>query len=295
MRNFIKACRHQIEYIIFIALVKIIRLSNIDKASNYCGAVAKIIGPWLPITRTARRNLYLAFPNLNSKNIEKIIGDVWDNFGRFIGEFPHIHDLTKEEIADHIEIIGLENIKTLQDNNKPFIICTGHFANWDLALRILESLYPRWGVMYRKANNPLVNKMINKWRGVGDINLIAKGPDGARSLVKSIKEKHSLCMLVDQKMNDGINVPFFNRPAMTAGAIAKLALQYNYPIIPTQIIRTKGCHIKVILHPELSINRAESEDDEVLRIMSVINQILEGWIRQNPGQWFWFHNRWGKF
>jgi KDO2-lipid IV(A) lauroyltransferase len=294
MQNFIKSCRHQFEYIIFKTLTNLIRLYGIDKASNYCAKIATIIGPWLPITRTARRNLYLAFPNLNKRMQQKIIHDLWDNFGRFIGEFPHIHDLTPEDITKHIEIIGIENIATFQKNHQPFILCTGHFANWDLALRILESLYPKWGVMYRRANNNLVNDVINKWRSSDNINLIAKGPSGARSLVKSIKEKHSLCMLVDQKMNDGISIPFFNRPAMTAHAIAKLALQYDYPIIPTQIVRKNGCRLQVIIHPELRIDRTANEEIEIVRIMTKINERLEQWIRENPGQWFWFHNRWGK-
>ena len=43
-------------------------------------------------------------------------------------------------------------------------------------------------------------------------------------------------MLVDKKMNDGIEVPFFGLPAMTAPAIAKLHLKYKYPILPTQIV-----------------------------------------------------------
>ena len=34
-------------------------------------------------------------------------------------------------------------------------------------------------------------------------------------------------MLIDQKMNDGIAVNFFNREAMTATAIAKLAINLN--------------------------------------------------------------------
>jgi KDO2-lipid IV(A) lauroyltransferase len=26
--------------------------------------------------------------------------------------------------------------------------------------------------------------------------------------------------------------------------------------------------------------------------MAQVNQILEGWIRDRPGEWFWLHRRW---
>lgn len=294
MKKFLKSCKHKTEYIFFKLLTQILYLLSIDTASNYCAKIATTLGFWLPITRTARRNLYLAFPKLNRREENTILHELWDNFGRFIGEFPHIHNLTKEEVINRIEIIGIENIAHFQKQNQPFLLCTGHFANWDLALRSLELLYPKWGVIYRKANNPLVNDIINKWRSGENINLIAKGPDGARSLVKSIKNKDSICMLVDQKMNDGINIPFFGRPAMTASAIAKFALQYHYPIVPVQIIRKAGANIKLIIHKELAINHKASTNEEVIRIMEEINLTLESWIRANPGQWFWFHNRWGR-
>jgi KDO2-lipid IV(A) lauroyltransferase len=27
-------------------------------------------------------------------------------------------------------------------------------------------------------------------------------------------------------------------------------------------------------------------------LMAQVNQILEGWIRDRPEQWFWLHRRW---
>lgn len=294
MKKFLKSCRYRIEYIFFTLLTNALRSLPIDKSSDLCAKIAIIIGKLLPITRTARRNLYLAFPNLNRRQESQILHDLWNNFGRFIGEFPHIHNLNEKEVQNHIEIIGMENIADFKQQKQPFIICTGHFANWDLGLRALELMYPKWGVIYRRANNPLINNIINKWRSSENINLIAKGPDGARSLVKSLKAKDAICMLVDQKMNDGINIPFFNRPAMTANAIAKLALQYDYPIVPVQIIRKAGANIKLIIHPKLRTEYKANEEDQIIRIMTEINLTLESWIKENPGQWFWFHNRWGK-
>jgi KDO2-lipid IV(A) lauroyltransferase len=47
-------------------------------------------------------------------------------------------------------------------------------------------------------------------------------------------------MLVDQKMNDGIAVPFFGRDAMTAPALARLAFRFDATVVPVRILRLKG-------------------------------------------------------
>jgi len=289
MKKFFHAINHYLEYICFVLLTSLLSLVSIDRSASICAALAKKIGPLTSVTKTARGNLRRVYKDLDIATEDKIIEGLWDNFGRFIGEFPHIDSLTMKEINKRVQIEGLENIKVLQDQSKPFLLFTGHFANWDFILRIAEILYPKFGIVYRKANNPFVDKLICKWRSRPNINLIAKGPTGARDLIRSIKAGHSIAMLVDQKMNDGIDVPFFGVNAKTAPAIAKFALQFDYPIIPMQIIRTGGSYFKIILSPALKIDGSDE-----LTIMTNLNEILEEWIRQNPSQWFWFHNRWGK-
>ena len=54
---------------------------------------------------------------------------------------------------------------------------------------------------------------------------IPKGAVGARADHGALRRGTHLALLADQKMNDGIPVPFFGRPAMTAPALAVLALR----------------------------------------------------------------------
>ncbi len=79
---------------------------------------------------------------------------------------------------------------------------------------------------------------------------------------------------------------------MTPSAIAKFALQFSYPIVPLQIIRSQGSYFQVIIHPPLEFVITDDSVLDCYNIMLQINQILESWIRQRPEQWLWFHNRW---
>lgn len=290
MRKYVKKIKHFIEYILFIVLTHLLRLFNIDNSAKICSRIARMIGRFLPVSKIAHNNLYAVFgENIDCK---KTIDLIWDNFGRFIGEFPHMLTISDEEILRRVEIEGIEYVENFKKSSQPFLLFSGHFANWDFALKIINNFYDKFGIVYRKANNPYIDKIINKLRADDNLILIEKGPYGAKSLIKAIKSGYSIAMLVDQKMNDGIEVPFFGKPAMTAHAIAKFAIQFQYPIVPLQIIRTHGTNFKIIIHKPLEINPIGNMEIDCYNIMLNINQILEQWIRKYPEQWFWFHNRW---
>ncbi|MCH8079808.1 MAG: hypothetical protein IIA06_08535 [Proteobacteria bacterium] len=93
-------------------------------------------------------------------------------------------------------------------------------------------------------------------------------------------------------MNEGIAVDFFGRKAMTAPVIVLLALKYGCPVIATRVIRTEGAHFKVTIFPPMKIERTCDHEVDVLNLMTQINKVIEDWIRDDPSQWIWVHNRW---
>jgi KDO2-lipid IV(A) lauroyltransferase len=99
-------------------------------------------------------------------------------------------------------------------------------------------------------------------------------------------------VLVDQKMNDGIPVPFFGRPAMTAPAVAQLALRFDCAIIPARVERLKGARFRLTAFPPIEIAKTGNRQADTLAIMTRINAVVEGWIRERPDLWFWLHRRW---
>ena len=287
-----KKLKHILEYLLFILLTRTLRLLSVDNSASLCSFIAKKIGPYLRVTKTARKNLKRVYGN--ETDIEKVINDLWDNYGRYIGEFPFINVLDSSELDKRVKVIGLEKVEAFKKANQPFILFLGHQANWDFVIRKINDIYPKFGIAYRKANNPYVDREILKERENDQhITMIAKGPSGAKSIIKAIKSGASLAMLVDQKMNNGIEVPFFGFPAMTAPALAKISLQYKYPIVPLQIVRIgKSSYFELILHDPLKPLIDKDIEKCCYNIMLEINKILEQWIREKPEQWFWFHNRW---
>lgn len=283
-----KKLQHFAEVALLKWLFAAMRLMPLDLASFTGGFIARGIGPFFSAQKTAKKNLAMIFPEKSDRERDKIISGMWDNLGRVAAELSH---LPGHSLINRYTLHGEEH---MPKQGETVLFFSGHIGNWEL----LPSVPYRRGtgitIVYRHANNPHVDDMIAKLRASQSDDMIAKGPRGAFKLAKTLKKKKSICMLVDQKMNDGISVPFFGRPAMTAPAIAQLALHYNLPIIPARVVRTKGAHFDIMVYPPVAYEKTGDDAKDTLAIMTQINIMLEGWIREHPEQWFWVHQRWPK-
>lgn len=262
------------------------------RASALGGWIARLIGPRLGITRRARRNLARALPDLDPAARDQAILEMWDNLGRVVGEFPHLKTMDAFTPGAAIQATGLEHVDAAIARGKPLMFYSGHFGNWEVAA-LAAALYGlKLAAIYRAANNPLVDRMMTQLRRDLGADPIPKGPQGARKILGAIKAGQSLCMLVDQKMNDGIAVPFFGRDAMTAPAIAELALRYDCTVLPARVERLPGSRFQVTVFPPHDLPASGDRAADTLSLMTTINRTLEGWIRARPGHWFWLHRRW---
>ena len=289
-----KKIRYFIEWLLVGSALWYLERLDYKQASDTGGALFRRIGPYLKRTRIARHNLGRAMPELDRQQREKIIGGMWDNLGRVFAEFPHVGRMTTEDLNGILEVEGLEHLDTLRQLGRGGIFVSGHIANWEFSCKALAVNDFPLQLVYRKGNNPWLDRIIQESRNLYQTMAIPKGKYGARLLLQAIKERRHVGVLIDQKMNDGIPVPFFGRDAMTSPAIARLALKFDCPIVPLHVVRKDGHLQKFIISRPLLIEKTGDQAADIMSIMTRINSILEGWIREHPAQWIWIHNRWPK-
>jgi Kdo2-lipid IVA lauroyltransferase/acyltransferase len=271
------------------ALWALLEWLPLDAASGFAGGLARTVGPRLGVSRVARRNLKRAFPDWDDARVEATVREVWDTLGRVVGEFPHIAEIAR----DRVEVVGTEIVHRLRDDGKPGIFVSAHLGNWELA----GATVCREGIpvtlVYRAANNHAINALFAKGRAPAALGgQIAKGPEGARELLAVLKKGGHLGMLIDQKMNDGIKVPFFGRDAMTAPAVARFAVKFGCPVVPVRVERLKGARFRITFHEPVAMPASGDAHADTLALMTTLNAVIESWVRARPGQWFWLHKRW---
>jgi KDO2-lipid IV(A) lauroyltransferase len=220
---------------------------------------------------------------------------MWDNLGRISGEFIHVSKFTGKELMNYAKLDeeSQNNIEYIKKNFSGGIIFSAHIGNWEIGPKIFLEHGINVKTVYRPLNNSRVDDMTAKIRGV---ELISKSTKGNKQIINEIKNGNYVIILADQKITDGIWVPFFNRPALTTASIAKLALKYDVPLIPARSIRI-GKEFKFLVKVEKPIEfqkTASISDESVVSLTTKVNQKLEEWIKEYPAQWFWVHNRWKK-
>ena len=262
-----------------------------DWASALGGAIGRLIGPHLGISNRARHNIKRAFPELSESDVAHVVARMWDNLGRVAAEYSHLRNIRVFEPGGRVETHGFEHMDRAVASGRRMIIFSGHIANWEIGMLAAVQYGISVAQIYRAANNPLVDRMITRFRGDAG-ELIPKGAVAARRAIATLRRGAHLTMLADQKMNDGIQVPFFGRPAMTASALAALALRFDCDVLPARVERLDGARFRLTVFPPLPLPRTGDSRADAAALMAQVNAILERWIRDRPEQWFWVHRRW---
>ncbi len=284
--------RHRLEAIGARALFALFRALPVDAASAVGGWLARTIGPRLGASKRAVLNLRRAMPELDEARIAEIVRGMWENLGRVVGEYPHLDKFRVYEKGGRVEALNTESVDPLLAAGRKLIFISAHFGNWEVATLAATQKGLDVTQIYRAANNPLVDALIQESRAITGSEHIPKGWVAARRSIETLRQGRHLALLVDQKMNDGIPVPFFGRDAMTAPAVAQLALRFDAAIIPARVDRTKGDTFRPTLVPPVELPQTGDRHADTRETMRRVNAVLESWIRARPEQWFWLHRRW---
>ena len=286
-----KKIKNILEYFLLISFYKISKFIGIRFSSLLGGVVLFVYGKFSLKNKIALKNLNKVFPSKNLKQKKTIINRMWFHFGRVIGEYPHLEKINALG-SENITIEGLENLTDPLKKNKNCLFFSAHLGNWELTSHPLTELGYTISFIYRPPNNPFVDNLLRRIRKKYGVNLIRKGPSGAKECIKVLKSnKGNIGMLMDQKMNDGIKANFFGYEVMTASAIARFAIKFKCPIIPAICKRVNGTRFLIKYYPEIKYEKILELESE-LNIINYLNRYIETWIKESPEQWIWVHNRW---
>jgi KDO2-lipid IV(A) lauroyltransferase len=171
---------------------------------------------------------------------------------------------------------------------------SGHLANWEMMPITGNLLGFDGATVVRPPNNPYVARYLQIQRGLlGPKNQIAKH-NAMRRMIAQLRSGKALFMLADQKLNEGVPVPFFGRDAMTTPAPAALALKLGARILFATNRRAGGARFDVTVHPGPDFTPTGDEARDTLALTAAITRRIEEMVRADPAQWLWIHNRWPK-
>ena len=246
-----------------------------------------LVGPLVKSKKIIKNNFNICTKKISDFDEDKIMENMWKNYGMTFIEYVFLRHFKNSN--SHIDIKGEENLNQILKEDKPVIFISGHFANFELmSMEITKKNIPL-ATIYRPLNNIFLNPFMEYLRKKYICNnQIKKGINGVRDAIKYIKRKHSIALMIDQRVSEGERLNFFDKPALTTTLPAQISTKYGIDIIPVYIERKKDNNFKLEFMKKIS---PENFSDKI-KLTEELNTILEKMIERNPGQWIWTHDRW---
>ncbi|MGF7158143.1 KDO2-lipid IV(A) lauroyltransferase [Bartonella heixiaziensis] len=308
MKFYIKKCVYHIKIIakksfdflyahLLLGSLFILKYFPTNIGISFFSWLAKTFGPLVSRHQIALANLRAAYPEKTEQELHSIAIEMWENIGQFIAEYIFLDKIFDfDPHADQpglIEVRGAKIFERLKNEKKPHIFFTAHTGNFELLPICAQSFNLNLTVLFRPPNNPYIAKRVLKARQTSMGHLIPSKAGAAWALAAKLAEGKNAGMLVDQKFHRGIVGTFFNRPLKTNPLIIKLARQYDCDIYPARCIRLSGGRHRLELYDRVKLPLDEKDEIDIVASTQKLNDIVESWVREYPGQWMWLHRRWG--
>lgn len=238
--------------------------------------------------RVAAVNLRLCFPGAGERQREVWLREHFHSLGMAVFDLALALWAPPARIARLVHVTGLEHITAARADGAGVVLLTGHFPAAELGGRELQARLGRMAALYRPIRNPLVDELLRRGRARGTEQLIPK--DNMRQLIRALRQGYTVYFAPDQshRRNYSALLPFFGEPAMTNTALTQIVRLSGAKVVPMMTRRrADGSGYDALMLPAWEDFPGTSPEADALRVA----QLLEGWIREAPPQYYWIHRR----
>jgi KDO2-lipid IV(A) lauroyltransferase len=287
--------RASIEYLPIAALVRMFAAMPLERAVRVGASLGSMIMRLdfgnRPI---AIKNLEIAFPELSLDARLKILADMYRNWGRVIGEWPHSSELNTSNIANIVNYEGIDNLNhaLALAEKRGVIILTAHYGNFEL-LPLAHSMYGhRLSMVHRPNRNPIIDHEIRRVRTSYGAEIVERKQAGL-AMVKYLRQKWQVAVALDLDVRDGVFVDFFGMKACTSDGVARIAMATRAPVVPAFMVRDADTpRNRITVLPVMEMAMTRDREECVRENTQRMTAAIELMIRRRPDHWNWIHRRW---
>ncbi len=241
----------------------------------------------------AQKNIAACYPDMSEEARREIFIATAESFGASVLESGMAWFWPGWRFNGLCSIEGLEHLEQAKKENKGVLLLAIHFMPIEICAAFINRSTSIDG-FYQPHKNPVYEMLQRHGRERHNKDSQTIPRTNVRRIVAALKNKRVINYAVDQdygsktKDEGRVFAPFFGVPALTTGVPARLVKMTGAKAIfyTTQRLEGgKGYRIKI--YPPLeSLGELGDEGDARL-----LNEFVEARVRENPGQYLWFHRR----
>ena len=213
--------------------------------------------------------------------------------GKNIAELLRFRKYFETEIKDRVDVEGLEHFDRAYRRGNGVFGVTGHLGNFELLAAIISSLGYRSAVIGREMYDKRLDELLVANREAMGLQNIATG-GSPRKIIEWLRSGGAVGVLIDTdswRVRSEM-IPAFGRLSNTPIGQSLIALKTGAALVPMACVRTKNDRYKLIIMPEVTIERSTDSEADAKVLTRKCTQALEVLIDHYRDQWIWLHNRW---
>lgn len=240
--------------------------------------------------KIADDNVAQAFPAFDASARRRVVRHSVFNLASGAVMFSKMTRLGRDEWNKLVRLEGFDYVREALSRGRGAIAFTAHYGCWEAMSVYVSRLTPA-AIVARPLDNPRLDELVSAVRAEGGGKIIAKRRALAEGL-KALRENRLLGILIDQNFAPGILfVDFFGKPASTTPIVSLLARRAGCAVLPLHNAWEDG-RLRIIVEPPLPLSQNPDRHAAVAEDTQAMTKVVERWIRENPSQWLWLHNRW---
>jgi Kdo2-lipid IVA lauroyltransferase/acyltransferase len=285
--------QHRLEYALTVAVESGLAFAGRGTAERVGGVLGGLTRRLGVRARVVEENLRLAFPDSDDAWIARTVRATYRHLGREAAAMLRLSTLDAARIRETVVIPGPTRAKLDEAlaEGRGVLLATGHYGNWELAAAAVAARGIPIVAVVKSMSNPLVNARIAAARAALGVETVEIG-DAGRQVPRALLRGKGVGIVADQDARGiGIFVPFFGIPASTHRGPAHFALRVGAPLFAA-VARRMPDGSYLLDGDRIDTRPSGDFDADVRRITAALAAHLEGEIRKDPAQYFWFHKRW---
>ena len=243
-----------------------------------------------------RRNLATSFPDKSQEELRYIERGFYHWLCDYFVETVKLMSVSRQELLQHIEFKGVEQLEECFDNGQMCAAILGHYGNWEFlsatGLAFQRHHEAVCGLIYHPLRSDLFDRMFIKLRqSMGGVCIPKK--DILRYLI-SFKRQGLMNLfgyIADQGpryQNIHLWLPFLNHDTPVFTGAERIMRKMNNAVFYVDMERPERGHYICTFHL-MTKNPAALPEFEITRDYF---RRLEQTIRRDPRFYLWSHDRW---
>ena len=245
--------------------------------------------------RVARRNLELAFPQLDASQRDGLRRAVLRTTARQALETlvfwtrPHARNLSLISEAHGTELFD-EAIAA----GRGVIVAAPHYGNWELLNQWLASRTPL-AILYRPPDSAIGEAFLQRVRGDDGGRVTQVPAEGAavRQLLRVLQGGGVVGILPDQqpKAGEGVFAPFFGVEALTMSLLPRLAARTGATVLFAYCERIRAAGAEPAFALRIEAAPAAIADHDTTTGARALNAAVQCIASRDPAQYQWTYKR----